>query len=177
MTFYESLAIAAAQSNLNDVCVQLGSETVSLRTRWGLWLNKGSPNIGKPETNTNLVYVPGSDKVLNLTRALDGNVHYKQRMISMQLSVLRPKSQWATIRYEMETLLQGQWLRFWFTRDGELWDGLFDVELTPDEHKATVSITATCDPFRKGLTDATPTISMTAILGRAVLGQMTLGRS
>lgn len=174
MTYYESLEVAAAHNpNLNDMRVLFGSETVSLRTRFGLWLNKGSPTIGKPETESNLVYVPGSDKVLNLTRALDGRVHYKQRTITAEFTVLRPKKQLDSIRHELETILQGQWLRFYFVQGGELWDGLFDVEITPGDHNATVSIKATCDPFRKGLVDA----SATAILGKAVLGSMTLGNT
>ena len=174
MTFYESLEAAAAQNpNINDVRVQYGAETISLRSQFGLWLNKGSPTIGKPETESNLVYVPGSDKVLNLTRALDGKVHYKQRIISAEFTLLRPKSQWETIRHELDTILQGQWLRFYFTRDGELWDGLFDIEVKPGDYKATASLKVTCDPYRKGLVDA----SATAILGKAVLGAAMLGNS
>lgn len=174
MTYYESLEVAATHNpNLNDMRVLFGSETVSLRTRFGLWLKKGSPTIGKPETESNLVYVPGSDKVLNLTRALDGKVHYKQRTISAEFTVLRPKKQLDSIRHELETILQGQWLRFYFVQGGELWDGLFDVEMTPGDYNTTVSIKVTCDPFRKGLVDA----AATAILGKAVLGSMTLGNT
>lgn len=156
MTYYESLEdMAAHNPNLNDMRVLFGSETVSLRTRFGLWLNKGSPIIGKPETESNLVYVPGSDKVLNLTRALDGKVHYKQRTIAAEFTVLRTKKQLDSIRHELETILQGQWLRFYFVQGGELWDGLFDVEMTPGDYNATVSIKVTCDPFRKGLVGGT----------------------
>lgn len=174
MTYYESLEdMAAHNPNLNDMRVLFGSETVSLRTRFGLWLNKGSPIIGKPETESNLVYVPGSDKVLNLTRALDGKVHYKRRVITMKFSLMRPKTEWADVQNDLETLLQGQWLRFYFLRDRELWDGLFDVEVEPNGSRATVTITVTCDPFRKGLVDA----AATAILGKAVLGSMTIGNT
>ncbi len=172
MTYYESLKAAAALNpNLNDVRIIFGSTTISLRETFDLWLKKDSPVIGKPETDSNLIYVPGSDKVLNMTRSLDSKVHYKRRVITMKFSLMRPKTEWADVQNDLETLLQGQWLRFYFLRDRELWDGLFDVEVEPNGSRATVTITVTCDPFRKGLVDA----STTAILGKAVLGTATLG--
>lgn len=172
MTYYESLKAAAALNpNLNDVRIVFGSTTISLRETFDLWLKKDSPVIGKPETDSNLIYVPGSDKVLNMTRSLDSKVHYKRRVITMKFSLMRPKTEWADVQNDLETLLQGQWLRFYFLRDRELWDGLFDVEVEPNGSRATVTITVTCDPFRKGLVDA----STTAILGKAVLGTATLG--
>lgn len=116
--------------------------------------------------------VPGADFLLDLTRAVDGSVHYKKRKITMEFVCGRPKAQWPGIRDKLETLLQGQWVRFYFTRDKETWAGQFEISLTPDENgKATVSMTATCDPFRKGVLDA----SNTALLGQAVLGSAMLG--
>ena len=166
-------AIAAQNPNLNDVRIFLdASTTVSLRSTYGLWLKKGSPKIGPAEPDTNLVEVPGADFLLDLTRAVDGSVHYKKRKITMDFVCGRPKTQWPSIRDKLETLLQGQWVRFYFTRDKETWAGQFEVSLTPDENgQATVSMTATCDPFRKGVLDA----SNTAILGQAVLGSAMLG--
>lgn len=150
MTYYESIEdMAAHNPNLNDMRVLFGSETVSLRTRFGLWLNKGSPTIGKSETESNLVYVPGSDKVLNLTRALDGKVHFKKRTITMEFTVLRPKKTWENVRSDLETALQGQWLQFYFELDPSwIWTGFFDVEFKPGDYSATVTITATCNPYK-----------------------------
>ena len=166
-------AIAAQNPNLNDVRIFLdASTTISLRSTYGLWLKKDSPKIGPEEPDTNLVEVPGADFLLDLTRAVDGSVHYKKRKITMEFVCGRPKAQWPGIRDMLETLLQGQWVRFYFTRDKETWAGQFEISLTPDENgKATVSMTATCDPFRKGVLDA----SNTALLGQAVLGSAMLG--
>lgn len=166
-------AIAAQNPNLNDVRIFLdASTTISLRSTYGLWLKKDSPKIGPEEPDTNLVEVPGADFLLDLTRAVDGSVHYKKRKITMEFVCGRPKAQWPGIRDKLETLLQGQWVRFYFTRDKETWAGQFEISLTPDENgKATVSMTATCDPFRKGVLDA----SNTALLGQAVLGSAMLG--
>ena len=174
MRDYSALeALAAKSPRLNDMCITTPTQTFSMRSDFGLWLNKGSPVVGKLETDSMLVEVPGADFLLDLTRAVDGSVHHKKRKITMEFVCDRPKVQWASIRAQLEALLQGQWLRFYFTRDGELWDGLFDIEMKPGDRAATVSITATCDPFRKGLVDA----AATAILGKAVLGSMTLGNT
>lgn len=165
-------ALAEKNANLNDVRIFLdSSDTISLRSKFGLWLKQGSPKIGKPEADTNLIEVPGADFLLDLTKAVDGVVHYKKRTITMEFLCDRPRDQWPSIRDDLETLLQGQWTRFYFTRDKEVWSGQFDVTLTPGTEHASVSMTATCDPFRKGVLDA----SNTAILGQAVLGSAMLG--
>lgn len=156
MTYYESLEAAAEKNpNLNDVIVLYNGEEISLRKKWGLWLKTGSPDVGKAEPETNLVYVPASDKVLNLTRALDGKVHYKKRTIQMDFKVLRPHKQWENIRSELETLLQGQWLTFHFAQDPSwVWTGLFECSLTPGQTSAAASITATCNPYKTSATAA-----------------------
>jgi hypothetical protein len=97
----------------------------------------------------------------------------------------RPKTQWAYIRSRLEALLQGQWLHFYFVRDGEVWAGQLDVEMTPGEYKASVKITATCDPWPKDrIPDQPdppqpdpPMDAASAVLGQAVLGKMILGRN
>ena len=185
-------AIAAKSSRVNDACVITSKSTLSMRSDFGLWLKRDSPQIGKPETDSLLVEVPGADFLLDLTRAVDGSVHHKKRKITMEFVCDRPKTQWAHIRAQLEALLQGQWLRFYFTRDGELWGGLFDVEMKPDDRAATVSITATCDPWPKDrIPDQPdppqpdppdppqpdlPTDTAFAVLGQAILGKMILGR-
>lgn len=58
----------------------------------GLYLKVGSPMISGAEPETMLVNVPGSDFVLDLSRALDGEVHYKQRTIKLELICKSPKS-------------------------------------------------------------------------------------
>lgn len=147
--YAELAAIAAKNPSMNDARIITPKGTFSMRSDFGLWLKRDSPQIGKPETDSMLVEVPGADFLLDLTRAVDGSVHHKKRKITMEFVCDRPKTQWAYIRSRLEALLQGQWLRFYFTRDGEVWAGQLDVEMTPGEHKATVKITATCDPWSK----------------------------
>lgn len=142
-------ALAAQNPRMNDMRITTPKSTLSMRSDFGLWLKRGSPQIGKPETDSMLVEVPGADFLLDLTRAVDGSVHHKKRKISMEFVCDRPKTQWAYIRSRLEALLQGQWLHFYFVRDGEVWAGQLDVEMTPGEEKASVKITATCDPWPK----------------------------
>ena len=138
MRDYAALEALAAQSpHLNDMRITTPKGTLSMRSDFGLWLKRDSPQIGKPETDSMLVEVPGADFLLDLTRSVDGSVHHKNRKISMEFVCDRPKTQWAYIRSRLEALLQGQWLRFYFTRDGEVWAGQLDVEMTPGEYKAS----------------------------------------
>lgn len=151
MTDYLTLeSLVAKNPRLNDVLVLSDGDYISLRSKFGLWLKRGSPKIGKPEADTNLVEVPGSDLLLDLTKAIDGSVHFKKRTITMEFVCDRPKKQWAYIRSQLEVFLQGQWLQFYFTRDGEVWAGQFDVEMTPGEYNATVKMSATCNPWPQG---------------------------
>lgn len=68
----------------------------------GLYLKVGSPMISGAEPETMLVNVPGSDFILDLSRALDGEVHYKQRTIKLELICKSPKKQWSTIQSALE---------------------------------------------------------------------------
>ena len=178
MRDYAALEALAAQSpHLNDMRITTPKGTLSMRSDFGLWLKRDSPQIGKPETDSMLVEVPGADFLLDLTRSVDGSVHHKKRNISTEFVCDRPKAQWASIRAQLEALLQGQWLHFYFVRDGEVWAGQLDVEMAPGEYKATVKITATCDPWPKDRIPDQPTDTAPAVLGQAILGKMILGRN
>lgn len=148
MKDYAVLESIAAKSNCcNDVIVQLSSESLSLRTTYGLWLKKSQPTIQAPEVESLLEYPAGFDFVYNFTQALDGNVHFVQRGISMSFLCDRPKSQWESIRSALETAMQGQRLTFWFSYAPEIrYQGFFEVSLTPGVSCATVSIDVTCAP-------------------------------
>lgn len=140
-------ALAAKNSRLTDVFVRLGDQFVSLRSTCGLWLQKQSPQIGAPDVEGEQIFPPGFDFVLDLTQAVDSKVHFKQRQIRMTFACLRPKAQWDTIRSDLETALQGEWLSFYFSRSPDIqYQGQFAVELTPGKTSATVEITVTSAP-------------------------------
>ena len=148
MVDYTATENAAEKNpNLDDMIVMAGGRERHLRSEFGLWLKTGSPDFGEKEVESKLEYAPGYDFVWNFTQAVDGQVHYKQRVIKAELACLRPQSQWEGIRSRLETLMQGHWLEFWFKKHPEIkYQGLFEVELTPGQRRADVTISATCDP-------------------------------
>ena len=54
-------ALAAQNPRMNDMRITTPKGTLSMRSDFGLWLKRGSPQIGKPETDSMLVEVPGAD--------------------------------------------------------------------------------------------------------------------
>lgn len=138
-------ALAEKSGRFNDVLVRIGTETVSLRSAYGLWLKKAQPEIGAPEVEGLLEYPPGYDFVYNFTQAVDGKVHFNSRSVTMAFLCILPKNQWDSIRGELESALQGQWLEFYFSKTPDIrYIGLFEVELTPGTDSAEVTITVTC---------------------------------
>lgn len=143
---YASLIAAAEKAGTPDVLVELDGVFISLRTEYGCWLKKDGTDIGAPEVEEKLEYPPGLDAVLDMTQGLDGEVHFKQRTVALEFAVLRPQNQWENIRSNLETALQGQWLRFRLSNSSTIREGLFTVELTPGTYTAAVSISVTCAP-------------------------------
>lgn len=84
-------ALAAKSPRLNDMRITTPKGTLSMRSDFGLWLKRDSPQIGKPETDSMLVEVPGADFLLDLTRAVDGSVHHKSGISRWSLSATDPK--------------------------------------------------------------------------------------
>ena len=123
---------------------------------WGLYLKVGSPKISPPETDEYLVQVPGSDTLLNLTNALDGRPHYKKRTITMELLCTATKKQWPTIYSNLANAIHGKWLQCKFDDDpGFYWEGLWSVDMSKDRLSSTVTITGTCNPFKRSVYDGT----------------------
>lgn len=144
------LAMEAAAANnprMNDVRVEIGGDFVSLRFEFGLWLKKDGLKIGAPNVESEFQYPTGYDFVYDFTQAVDGKVHYKQRDVSISMVCLRPKEQWESIRSRLENTMQGQWLRFFFSKNPDvIREGQFSVELTPGEYTAAVEINVVCTP-------------------------------
>lgn len=144
--------LARESGRFNDMLILQGGDTVSLLGKFGLLLNKGYPQIGKAETLSMLVNVPGAGRPLDLSRSIDGKLHYKKRSITVQLSCFRPKTELDGIQKQLEALLQGQWVGFRFKKDAYFWRGYTTVSMSREEHKATVTISAVCNPYNYNLT-------------------------
>lgn len=143
---YDSLIAAAEKAGTPDVLVELDGAFTSLRKEYGCWLKTDGTDIGAHDVEEKLEYPPGLDAVLDMTRGLDSKVHFKQRAVSLAFAVLRPQNQWENLRSNLETALQGHWLRFRLSNSTTIREGLFTVELTPGAYTAAVSIRVTCAP-------------------------------
>lgn len=143
---YDSLIAAAEKAGTPDVLVELDGAFTSLRKEYGCWLKTDGTDIGAPDVEEKLEYPPGLDAVLDMTQGLDSKVHFKQRAVSLAFAVLRPQNQWENLRSNLETVLQGHWLRFRLSNSTTIREGLFTVELTPGAYTAAVSIRVTCAP-------------------------------
>lgn len=116
----------------------------------GLLLMTGSPLISGAEPDKKLVQVPGADFLLDLSRSVDGRVHYLKRTIKMDLKCIRPPGEWHKVQSILENALQGQWLRCVFDDDpANFWIGLWEVSpQTRSKHYETFTITGTCNPYK-----------------------------
>lgn len=151
MTNYQA-AEAAAKSNsyFNDLVIFDGGDSVSMLEQFGLLMNKGYPKIGKAEPLKMLVKVPGGG-MLNLSKSLDGQVHYVKRKIDVQFSCFRPQEELESIRRELERY-HGQWIWFGFRNSSWFWRGQASVSMTLKEHKAVVDFSAVCSPYSYNMT-------------------------
>lgn len=153
MADYKTIEQIARESRrFNDVLILQGGGTVSLLERFGLLINKDYPQVGKAETLSMLVNVPGAGRPLDLSRSLDGKLHYSKRQITVQATCLRPKDQLDVLQKELEALLQGQWVWFRFKKDAYFWRGFCTVSMQRKEHSALVTLTAVCNPYNYNLT-------------------------
>lgn len=134
----------------------MGAKIGSLHTLddLGLYLLVGSPLISGSEPDKKLVQVPGGDFLLDLTRAVDGKVHYLQRTIRLDLKCKAPPDERRKVQSILENTLQGQWLRCVLDEDpANFWVGLWTVSpQSRDRHTGTFSITGTCNPYKYNAT-------------------------
>lgn len=149
---YKAIEAAAAQKGFNDLILLAGENTLSMLQRFGLLFDKTYPKIGKAETVSMLVSVPGGGRPLDLSKSIDGKLHFKKRKITIKLSCFRPTSQCDSLRKELEKLLQGQWVWLRFKNDAYFWRGYTTVSVVREEYKSSVTITAECNPYKYNLT-------------------------
>lgn len=72
---------------------------------WGLYIVVGGTTVGPAEPDQSLlIKVPFSDRILDLSKSLDGKVHYTQRKITITLKCVKPKSFGPASRAPSKTL-------------------------------------------------------------------------
>ena len=117
---------------------------------WGLLL-KTRPEISPPAPKLKLIQVPGSNKVIDLTESLTGQVHYEPRTISFEFVVMADREQWPSLYSEILTYLHGKRIRIIMDDDPNFYyTGRVSVEGFEAEKKtAILTMAAEVEPYKK----------------------------
>ena len=113
---------------------------------WGLML-KEFQIISPPEIQKNMVSVPGRDGQLNLTKSLDGFVHYYRRTITFSFVSIADREHWKGLYSDIQNYLHGEELKIIDddTKDS-YWLGQCEVG-EPSYDKKAMYITITVDAY------------------------------
>lgn len=117
---------------------------------WGLLL-KSRPKISPPAPKLKMIQVPGSDRIIDLTESLTGEVHYEPRTISFEFVTGAPREQWANLHSDILTYMHGKSIRIIFDDDPNFYySGRVSVgDLEADKKSATLTMTATVEPYKR----------------------------
>lgn len=135
-----------------------GKDTYSA---FGLLLAKKEIGLPQPQTNTQLI--PGRDGLLDLSEALDGEVHYKNRTIKLTFLAAKSEKSWADVLGAFCAAVHGQFCKIVFGEDTEYY---YAGRCTVSKHtisngKQTIVLTCDCQPFRVCISPSTATKSLT----------------
>ena len=117
---------------------------------WGL-LTKSRPNISPPKPKLNLIEVPGSDTVIDLTERLTGKVHYQMRTIKFEFIVMAERSRWPALYSEIMNYLHGRSIRIIMDDDPNYYyTGRVTVgDLDPEKKTAVLEMEAQVEPYKR----------------------------
>lgn len=134
-----------------------GKDTYS---EFGLLLAK--KEIGLPQAQTNMQLVPGRDGLLDLSTALDGEIHYKNRTIKLTFIAAKSEKTWADILGSFCSAVHGQKCKIIFGEDAEHY---YTGRCTVSKHtiksgKQTIVVSCDCQPFRFKATETSVSKSL-----------------
>lgn len=117
---------------------------------FGLLL-KSRPEISPPSPKLKLIKVPGSNKVIDLTESLTGEVKYETRQITAEFYIVDDRARWPILYSNILTYLHGKSVRIIMDDDPNyFYTGRVTVEeLKPDKKIATLTITAEVEPYKR----------------------------
>ena len=128
---------------------------------WGLLL-KSYPEISPPEPKTKYVDIPGTDGELDLTELLTGFVQYKSREISFEFTILRDRSEWASIYSDIYDHLHGKRMDIILDDDPDYaYRGRISVDGRKDDKRTTeIKLTALVEPYKVKLVKKTVSVDI-----------------
>lgn len=117
---------------------------------WGLYL-KSRPSVTPPVPKTKLIQVPGSDKIIDLTESLTGQVHYEPRTIRFEFVTGAPREMLAGLHSEILNYMHGKTVKIVFDDDTNwYYTGRVTVgDIEAEKKTATLTMTATVEPYKR----------------------------
>lgn len=95
---------------------------------WGLYI-QNTDYIGEPLQVKNLVYVPGREGYIDLSKTIEGHITYSSRLISVTLSGFADKHNWDPAISKLRNEISGRTCRFIFDNDKSyFWRGRVTIK-------------------------------------------------
>lgn len=116
---------------------------------WGLMF-ASRPVISPPKPKLKLIQVPGTDKVIDLTETLTGQVHYEPRTIKMEFVLMEDKPRWDAIYSEILETVHGKKVQIIFDDDlNYFYVGRVVVgDMKGEKAMAKLEMTAEVEPYK-----------------------------
>ena len=105
--------------------------------------------ISPPEAQTYTVSVPGRDGDLDFTESLDGMVHYKNRIITMEMQCFAEDEEYAALEHKCRNFLHGKKMKIQLDSDpGYYYLGRLSVDWRSEPNIDAATIIADCSPYK-----------------------------
>ena len=120
-------------------------------TYWDFDMITKSPAvISPPIPKTNIIDIPGSDNVIDLTESLTGQVHYERRKITGVFVISGDPEKQNNVYTDVLNHLQGQRMKIVLDNDPEYYyTGRVQVKKwEPGQFYAKITIEADVDPYK-----------------------------
>lgn len=117
---------------------------------WALVL-RHRPKVSPPTPKQKLISVPGSDRIIDLTQLLTGNVHYEPRTITMEFIMTADRERWADLYSDILDALHGKSVKIVMDNDPNwYYKGRVIVgDLEAEKRTANLMMTATVEPYKR----------------------------
>lgn len=116
----------------------------------GLFLLDEGVEIETPKAKRQLLSVPGTDGLIDMTPGLGGDTRFENREITLTFVVANYESQWLDIFSDITTRIHGKRFHVSIEPDSDYyWNAFCTVDKHESErNKGTIVIKLDCDPYK-----------------------------
>ena len=117
---------------------------------WGLIL-RSRPMVSPPTPKMKIIQVPGSDRIIDLTETLTGQVHYEPRTIVFEFVSGAPRERLDSLHSDILTYMHGKTVKIIMDDDPNWYytGRVYVGDLEADKRTATLTMTATVEPYKR----------------------------